>query len=143
MRKLLFLIIPILFTTVPFVTQADEKDTTHAKPAVLAVMMYADWCGSCKSLDPKVSQARKKAELDTQDVLFVSLDLTNDTTKAQASMMAAALGISDVYEANAGKTGFMLLLDAETGEKVARLTNKLEAKEIASRIQEALVKIKS
>ncbi len=142
MRKLIFLLIPMLFIALPFVSHSEESSAT-AKPAVFGVLFYADWCGSCKALDPKVTQAREAANLDAQDVLFVTLDLTNDTTKHQAAMMAATLGISDVYESNAGKTGFMLLLDAESGEKVAQLTNKMEATDIATRIQETVASVKS
>ena len=142
MRKLIFLLIPMLFIALPFVSHSEESSAT-TKPAVYGVLFYADWCGSCKALDPKVTQAREAANLDTQDVLFVTLDLTNDTTKHQAAMMAATLGISDVYESNAGKTGFMLLLDAGSGEKVAQLTNKMEATDIATRIQETLASVKS
>lgn len=142
MRKLIFLLIPMLFIALPFVSHGEESSTI-AKPAVYGVLFYADWCGSCKALDPKVTQAREEAKLDTQDVLFVTLDLTNDTTKHQAAMMAATLGISDVYESNAGKTGFMLLLNAESGEKVAQLTNKMEAADIATRIQETVASVRS
>lgn len=142
MRKLILLLIPILFVALSTVSHGEEN-SPPAKPAVYGVLFYADWCGSCKALDPKVTQARGAAKLDTQDVLFVTLDLTNDTTKHQAAMMAAALGISDVYESNAGKTGFMLLLNAENGEKLSQLTNKMEASDIATRIQETVASVKS
>ena len=135
MRKFLLLLIPFLFVALPLVSYADKE---VAKPAVIAVMMHADWCGSCKSLDPKVTQAREEAKLDEQDVLFVTFDLTDDTTKAQSKMMAAALGIAEVYESNAGKTGFMLLVNAESGDKLARVTNKLKADEIADSILASL-----
>lgn len=141
MRKIAFLLIPFMFLIIPLVSQGEEK--VADKPAVYAVMMYADWCGSCKSLDPKVVQARKDANLDGQDVLFVTLDLTDDTTKLQAEMMAAVLGISEIYETNAGKTGFMLLINSESGEKLARITNKLDSSDIATRIQESVKALKS
>ncbi len=141
MRKLIFLLIPMLFIALPLTSHGEEDST--AKPAVYGVLFYADWCGSCKALDPKITQAREEAELDTQDVLFVTLDLTDEVTKHQAAMMASTLGISDVYESNAGKTGFMLLLNAESGEKFSQLTNKLEAADIATRIQEAVKSAKS
>jgi len=141
MQKLLYLLVPMLVIALPFVSHSDEGSTT--KPAVYGVLFYADWCGSCKALEPKVAQAREEAKLDNQDILFVILDLTDDTTKHQASMMAATLGISNVYESNAGKTGFMLLLNAENGEKLAQLTKKMEPDGIAARIQETVKSVKS
>lgn len=142
MRKLIFLLIPLLFIALPFASHSEEASPV-AKPAVYGVLFYADWCGSCKALDPKITQARQDAKLDTMDILFVTLDLTDDVTKHQASLMAATLGISDVYEGNAGKTGFMLLLNAENGEKLSQLTNSLETDVIAVRIQEAVKNVTS
>ena len=142
MRKLIFLLIPMLFIAMPLVSHGDES-SSNAKPAVYGVLFYADWCGSCKALDPKVVEARKEAKLDNQDILFVTLDLTDETTKHQAAMMASIMGISDLYESNAGKTGFMLLLNAETGGKLAQLTKKLESTEIAAKIQESIKAAKS
>jgi thiol-disulfide isomerase/thioredoxin len=142
MRKLLFLLIPILFIVLPFTSHGEEASSI-AKPAVYGVLLYADWCGSCKALDPKITQAREEAKLDTKDVLFVTLDLTDEITKHQAAMMAATLGITDIYEANAGKTGFMLLLDADSGQKLAQVTNKYKSTEIAAKIQESIKAAKS
>lgn len=142
MRKLIFLLISILFIAMPLVSHGDESSTA-AKPAVYGVLFYADWCGSCKALDPKVAEARKEAKLDNQDILFVTLNLTDETTKHQAAMMAAVLGISDLYDSNAGKTGFMLLLNAETGEKLAQLTMKMGVGDITARIQESVKSVKS
>ena len=142
MRKLLFLLIPIFFIALPFVSHGEE-DSSSAKPAVYGVLFYADWCGSCKALDPKITQAREEAKLDTQDILFVTLDLTDEIAKHQSALMAATLGITDVYEANAGKTGFMLLLDADSGQKLAQVTKKYESAEIAAKIQESIKAAKS
>ena len=142
MRKLLYLLVPMLIIFQPFVSYSEEGSTI-AKPVVYGVLFYADWCGSCKALEPKVAQAREEAELDSQDILFVTLDLTNDATKHQASMMAAMLGVSHVYESNAGKTGFMLLLNAVNGEKLAQLTKKMEPDGIATLIQDTIESIKS
>jgi thiol-disulfide isomerase/thioredoxin len=146
MRKLIFLLIPILFIAMPLVSHGDESSATakpKPKPAVYGVLFYADWCGSCKALDPKVAEARKEAKLDSQDILFVTLNLTDETTKHQAAMMAATLGIFDLYESNSGNTGFMLLLNAETGEKLAQLTKKMKVGDIATRIQESVNSVKS
>ncbi len=143
MYKLSLLLISGLFLLIPFASQAGDEGSVSAKPAVYGVLLYADWCGSCKALDPKIIKARKKANLDGQDILFVTLDLTDDTTKLQAAKMAAALGINEVYESNAGKTGFMLLIDAESGEKLARLTSKLEVTDIANQIQDSIKAVSS
>ncbi len=142
MRKCFVFFFIILFLGFPLTSQGDSK-AANSRPAVYAVMMHADWCGTCKALAPKISQAREKAKLDEKDVLFVKLDLTNDNTKHQAAMMATALGITGVYEENAGKTGFMLLINAESGEIMARITNKHDVEKIAAKITEKIQEVVS
>ena len=137
MRKLFSSLIILLVLAFPLISQSGDQ-AEFSKPAVYAVMMHADWCGACKALAPKVSQARENANLDGKGVLFVKLDLTNDKTKHQAAMMAAVLGITELYESNAGKTGFLLLINAESGEKIARITNKQDAESISVKITETI-----
>ena len=137
MRKFLVFLVVILVLGFPLISQG-ENHAVHQKPAIYAVMMHADWCGTCKALAPKIAQARENDGLDSKDVLFIKLDLTDDTSKHQAAMMAAILGIEDVYESNAGNTGFMLLINAETGEKISQITNKLDSKKISALITKTI-----
>jgi len=141
MRKLVFLFIPLFLLFAPLVSQSEEM--AAKKPMVYAVMMHADWCGACKAMDPKISQARADGNLDDKDVLFVKLDLTNDATQHQAAMMAEMLGFSELYKNNAGKTGFMVLIDANSGEKITSITNKHDSASIAARITEAIKSLAS
>ena len=107
----------------------------QAKP-LMAVLFYADWCGACQVLDPAVTEARENAALDSRDVLFVRLDLTDDASRHQAQLMADTMGIGDLVAENGGKTGFLLLLDE--GRTVGRITRAMAADEIASTITAAL-----
>lgn len=141
MRKLLLLILAVQTFAIPLISNGAPG--VSVKPMIYAVMMHADWCGTCKALDPKITQAREKGKLDSKNLLFVQLDLTNETTTHQAAMMAAALGITELFDSNAGKTGFMLLIDAETGEKIARITNKLDVESITKHINEAITALTS
>ncbi len=136
MRKFVVLFISLILISLPFVSQSEEM--ASKKPTVYAVMMHADWCGTCKAMGPKIAQARVEGELDSKDVLFVKLDLTNKQTKHQAAMMAEILGFSELYESNAGKTGYMLLIDAKTGKKITSITNKSDVAAIASKINDTV-----
>ena len=126
----------ILILTTPLVTSADTDSAE--KPIVYAVLMHADWCGSCKVLDPKITQARENNGLDEKNVLFITLDLTNETTSHQAAMMADVLEITELYESNAGKTGFMVLIDSKTGDPISRITKSLDAESISEQVLEAI-----
>ena len=105
--------------------------TAPASPETLAVKFHADWCGSCKRMGPVFEDLRNK--YDGQPVLFVELDLTNGTTRAQAEYLATALGFGEVYAANQG-TGFILLLDATSRQTLAKLTADQDIKAMGRQI---------
>ncbi len=115
-------------------TMAKDAD----KPEVLAVMFYADWCGSCKILDPEVTKARGKADLDNQPVVFVRLDLTDSTTRHQAGLLANSLGLEEVYSDYGHATGFMLLIDADSKAVLGTLKKTMDADVIADQIQSSI-----
>ncbi|MEM1231213.1 MAG: thioredoxin domain-containing protein [Pseudomonadota bacterium] len=110
-------------------------------PRVYGVLFYADWCPKCKVLKPELERARLEDQLDNEDVLFVRLDLTDKTTSHQAKLMASALGLEDFYVENEGRTGFMLLIDPNSGQAIDRQTKELTAEEISRRIDMALKKL--
>ena len=121
-------VLSLVLVLSPFAKAADDQ------PEVMGILFYADWCSSCKVLEPQLDQARTDSDLDNQSIVFVTLDLTDETTSHQAKLLAQSLGLGDVYAANEGTTGFMLLVDAETKHVVTRLTKELTAEVISERI---------
>jgi thiol-disulfide isomerase/thioredoxin len=120
---------------------AGKAPARAGEPRVYGVLFYADWCPKCKVLKPELERARLEDQLDNEDVLFVRLDLTDETTSHQAQLMANALGLEDFYVENEGRTGFMLLIDPTSGQAIDRLTKSLSAEEISARIDSALKKL--
>lgn len=104
-------------------------------PKVIALAFYADWCPGCKALKPKLEEAMKDAA--SQPFLNVKLDQT-DKGSRQAEYMLAALGLGDLWKEHAGKTGFVLLVDAKTRKVVSTITYKQDVKEIKSTLMAAL-----
>jgi len=135
MLRKLFFALALTTTLAPFSTAYAE-----GKPEVLGVLFYADWCGSCKTLDPAIAKARGKSDLDNDSILFVRLDLTNSTTRYQSELMANALGIGEFFEENDGSTGFLLLVDADTKKVLNQVTKSSDADEISSLVHTALAK---
>jgi thiol-disulfide isomerase/thioredoxin len=123
----------VMLATGPVVAGNDNKASA---PDVMAVKFHADWCGSCKTIAPMLSDLKNKR--DGEPVLFVTLDLTNQTTTAQAALMASALGIDKVYDKHAPKTGYVLLIDAKTKKVVDKLTKKQTMKQMNAAIGDAL-----
>jgi len=107
-------------------------DGHEAAPEVIAVKFHGDWCGSCKKMGPVSTDLGNK--LDGMPVLFVELDLTNNTTKHQAKLLASALSLGTVYEGNPG-TGFILLVDADSKKVVKKLTADMTLKQMQAAIQ--------
>lgn len=117
---------------------AHAEKAKPPQPKLYSVLFYADWCPSCKLLDPKIERARVKAELDQQPVLFVRFDLTDADTTAQSELLAESLGLSEYLERNGGKTGYAVLVNAETGDQVSRFTRQMSEDAIGMAIKVAL-----
>jgi len=126
----------VVLTFVPALTSAKADG-----PILYAITFHADWCGSCAVLNPEVIKARGKSDLDNQNVLFITLDLTDKTTRHQAGLMAAALGIGDFYTENDGKTGFVLLVNSATREQLGTLTKAMDATQITATINEQIAQL--
>lgn len=132
----LSLVLLLLVSALPACAETEPAKASEAD--VVAALFYADWCGSCKTLEPKVNEARAGADLDKERVLFVRLDLTDEVKSHQAGLLAESLGLGEHFDANAGATGYLLLVDAHTGKAIGRLTKNLSADAIAGSITAAL-----
>lgn len=117
----------------PPVAQAKEKTETEAE--AYAVLFYADWCGSCKAIDPKLEEAR--ASLAEEPVLFVTFDMTDEKTQKQTAMLANALKLEDHFSENAGKTGFILMIDPKNNNVLDRITKSDSTEEMEKKIAAA------
>ncbi len=126
-----FLVVSILMSLLAF---SYAQHSTVSTPRFVAVFFEADWCASCKALAPKLTQARQQAQLENADILFISLDLTDESTSHQAGMLAASLGLKELYIQNNGKTGYVAIVDASSGEIIAKLTKNNSVAEMINAI---------
>lgn len=133
MRRLGFLSAAMLLI---FTAAAEARPVPEAK--LMLVYAYADWCPNCKLLTPKLAQARRDGKLDTQPVLFVTLDLTDKPRIKQSLLLAQALGIGDFLRAQGSATGYAALLDAQSKKELARFDRSSDATAIRQAIEQAL-----
>ena len=80
-------------------------------PQAIVVKMHADWCPSCKALEPTLAEL--KAELSGEPVLFLTLDISDAANTEQSRLLAETLGIETIMKKN-NKTGLVLVYDPKT-----------------------------
>ncbi len=119
--------------TTPF--QLLGQEPKIEPPKLLAVMLHADWCATCKTLEPKI--AKVKQDFQGQPILFTQFDLTDDFTKDQAARYAALLGLEDLYRENANKTGFMFLIEWPSKRVLGKITKEKTPEQIKSMLTHA------
>ena len=135
MRRPLFsaIALGLLFSALPAASGVPSDDD---EPKVLAVVFAADWCGACKVLDPKFEAV--KPSLDELPLEVVTLDFTDNGTRSASARTAAAHGVRDVFDANAGRTGFILLVDADSQEVLGRILHTDSRAQMRQKVRRAL-----
>ena len=103
-----------------------------------AVLIYADWCGSCKVLDPKLKKVQSMGPMP--GIEFVTLDYTAknaDDFYAQAEAAGVGKSVKN-YLNGTIKTGQLLLVDIDDEKVVGKVTKTLEPNEIVTALKDAL-----
>lgn len=104
------------------------QDPKVEPPKVVGVLMYADWCSSCKVLEPKLNPVKRGFE--DKPILFTRFDLTDDFTIDQSARFAALLGLEKLFKENAGKTGYMALIEWPSRRSLGVITKDNTPEEI-------------
>jgi len=111
---------------------APQEDTR-----ILAVMSYADWCGSCKALDPKVNAVSAAQSFD--GVEFATIDFTSRDADAFFSD-AETLGVGETMRTlfpEKIKTGRLYLVDLQSGEVISAIDKSMDEATIIASITAA------
>jgi thiol-disulfide isomerase/thioredoxin len=139
MKKVMYLLAAVTlfaFSTESTNAQCGDKTSSAEKTTKLyALTFHADYCGACKKLKPNVMELQTK--LDGEPVQWVKFDFTSAESKAKSEELAAELGVTDLYKDNQS-TGFVLLVDADTKEKVGKLTSSQSSDEMYQTLKNTL-----
>ncbi len=107
-----------------------------------AVLVYADWCGSCKILDPKIKDVR--AALGEHSKMpgleFVTIDYTSkshDILYAQADAAGVGEAVRRHHNGNV-TTGVLLLVDMDDQRVIGTVTKDFSNLEIKSALKDAV-----
>jgi thiol-disulfide isomerase/thioredoxin len=127
----------------PIATETDHSnmgtpDMAEMETKTKAVLIYADWCGSCKILDPKVKAVQAMGTMPGLE--YVTLNYT-DKNPNDFYAQAAAAGVEDAVRAELDgtiKTGWLLLIDVDDARVVSKVTKEDDTSEIAAKLTAAL-----
>ncbi|MEO1040387.1 MAG: thioredoxin family protein [Pseudomonadota bacterium] len=123
------LVAPSAFAEDAAYAQAEASETRLA-----VVLSYADWCGSCRVIDPKLEAIRTDNAFD--GVQFVRLDYTERSDEAYFAAADAA-GVGEAVRAKFDdqiKTGLVLLIDLDD----ASITSELRRDHTEAQMIEAI-----
>jgi len=128
----------------PKVEMSDVKsaasDVMDSKMATktTAVLIYADWCGSCKVLDPMVKKVQAMGTIPGLN--FVTLDYTDKDADAFYAQAEAA-GVGEAVKAyldGTVKTGQLVLVDLDDQKVLSKVTKTFKPAEIVTALKEAV-----
>jgi len=109
--------------------------------SVIGVKMDAEWCGKCKVMNPKLDNVMPEFKGD--DILFVKFNMTDEFTTEQAGKLADRMNLSSLFEENKGSTGYMVLVNANTGEVLHTLQSDQSEEELILDIRSTLDSVQS
>lgn len=128
LKSLFFMAFALVGLVLP--AHSMEPLNNNDKPTV--AVFYADWCGSCKVLEPKMMEAM--SALENKDALnVVKFDLTDKITKAKSATLAGQQGLTDLYNNFAPKTGFAVLV--KDGKETVRITKSDSVETIKEKLE--------
>ena len=106
---------------------------TEAQPK--AVLIYADWCGSCQILDPRIKSVKESGGFENVD--YVVLDYTardEDAFYKAAKKAGVKKAVRAAFDGKSVKTGQLFLINADGTEILATVTRKHSEEDIAEAV---------
>jgi thiol-disulfide isomerase/thioredoxin len=111
---------------------AEAAASENARPFV--VKIHADWCGTCRLLEPTWAELGDRYG---EQVQFVLLDVTTASSLETSRAEAERLGLQSFFDRYKSKTGSIGVLDA-SGEPVEILKGVRDVQDYDAPIQQAL-----
>ncbi len=127
-----------------FVRASWQDDSTVAaeasgEPRLVAAMFRSSWCGACRILEPRIEDVREDLG-ETAAVDWVRFNFTWGERDSVRDL-AVEEGIEDVYDQFAGGTGFLVLMDRETGQVFEIVTMQYGRAEIREAVERWMIVI--
>lgn len=128
MRLSVIVLAAIAVFMVPNFFRAEWSNTAQAeavdeRPRLVAAMFRSSWCASCRIIEPRIEDVRE--DYEDAAVEFIRFDFTLGR-RGGLRERAEEAGISEVFLQLEGRTGFMLLIDRETGQVFEAVTTSYD-----------------
>lgn len=112
-----------------------KVNATVRTPDIIAVRIRHDMCPFCKGFDSKFPKLIRDAGKDA--VLFVTLDMTTETTQEQAALLLAALSLEHLWTGDLSQMGSILFVDG-TSKQVVSTAYQVDAKTVELALRAAI-----
>jgi len=136
MKLTLMTLVAAFMAFVPFANAMDKHSMSDKAP-ITAVVFFAENCGSCKILDPRMKEALTIINEDKVDV--VKFDFSNKEAIEATKALASKKGLDATLQKYGARTGFVILVD-HNGEEIDRLKVDHDTSEIAVKMAKAIAK---
>lgn len=102
------------------------------QPRLVAAMFRSSWCSACRILEPRVDDVR--AEFADAPIDWVRFNFTWGERDGLREL-AIAEGIEPLYDQFAGSTGFLVLMDRDSGQVFEIITMRYGRAEIREALE--------
>jgi thiol-disulfide isomerase/thioredoxin len=119
----------------------NEAPSANSGPDLVALKFHADWCPPCIKLGNSIGKIY--GDYQEKPILFITFDVTNETTKQKANYLSSMMGFDKVWEEHSARLGFVLLVDARSKNIVDTLTADQSTEELKKSIDRALSRSKT
>ena len=116
-------------------------------PKIIAVRVHHDMCPYCKQLEPQYAELIRRAK--DESVLFVTLDLSSETSQRQSALLAGALGLKRVWPRDLSTLGTVTFVDGKSKRVIssfraidAESMRAFDADELYGRLLDAVKSLK-
>lgn len=121
----------VFFTPNFFRTSWDsaEAEMVEERPRLVAALFRSSWCGACRIIEPRIEDVR--ADYEGAAMEFVRFDFTLGR-RENLRERAREAGIEDIYDQLEGRTGFLVLMDRDSGQVFEIITTNYNRENIAA-----------
>ncbi|WP_417480855.1 thioredoxin domain-containing protein [Maricaulis sp.] len=110
---------------------AAQAEAVEERPRLVAAMFRSSWCGACRILEPRIDDVRP--DYEDAAIEFIRFDFTLGQ-RERVRDLAVEADITGLYDQMVGRTGFLVLMDRETGTVFEIVTTNYDREHIREAI---------